>query len=44
METDKQRQVANRNYAIKRERIEEKSKVQEAIKLSKHEEAKQAKI
>lgn len=44
LETDKQRVVAQRNYMIKRERVEEKSKVQEAIKLSKQEEAKQAKI
>jgi len=38
------RNISQKNYLIKRERIDEKSKVQEAIKLSKHEEAKQAKI
>ena len=41
---DIQRNISQKNYLVKRERVDEKAKVQEAIKLSKHEEAKQAKI
>jgi|TARA_B110000285_G_C14895413_1_gene500608 hypothetical protein len=44
METDRQRVIAKRNYDMKNDRAAEKDKVQEAIKLSKHEEAKQAKM
>ena len=44
MENDQQRQIAQSNYMLTKQRQDEKRKVQEAIYLSKREEAKQTKM
>lgn len=44
MQNEGQRNVSQQNYMLKKQRVDEKRKVQEAIFLSKKEEAKQSKI
>lgn len=44
VQNEQQRQMSNQNYMMSKQRQDEKRKVQEAIYLSKREEAKQTKI
>lgn len=44
LQNEGQRNVSQQNYMLNKQRIDEKRKVQEAIFLSKKEEAKQSKI